>query len=283
MKMKSGFTLIELSIVLVIIGLIVGVILVGRDLIDAAAIRAQISQIEKFNAAVNVFRIKYGGLPGDLSSDTAAAFGFTARSGAQGEGDGNGILENTLGNNEYLLEGEYGLFWVDLGQSGLIQGSFTNAGITNCPAFIPSAALSQYLPPAQIGQGNFVYVWSGGVSAAGHYDGNNYFGIEYIDSINGACAVNSEPAGTLTATQAYAMDSKIDDGFPETGTVQATEVFANEAVYEMWDGGAADTITDTPPSPTSCYDDGGVTGAKRKYSLGTNGSAPNCALSIRFQ
>lgn len=47
MKNQSGFTLIELSIVLVIIGLIVGGVLVGRDLIKAAEVRAQVSQIEK--------------------------------------------------------------------------------------------------------------------------------------------------------------------------------------------------------------------------------------------
>ncbi len=47
---QSGFTLIELSIVLVLIGLIVGGVLVGQDLIRAAKLRAQIGQIEKFNS-----------------------------------------------------------------------------------------------------------------------------------------------------------------------------------------------------------------------------------------
>jgi prepilin-type N-terminal cleavage/methylation domain-containing protein len=47
--LTAGFTLIELSIVLVIIGLIVGGVLVGQDLVKAAGVRATISQIEKFN------------------------------------------------------------------------------------------------------------------------------------------------------------------------------------------------------------------------------------------
>jgi prepilin-type N-terminal cleavage/methylation domain-containing protein len=55
----AGFTLIEMSIVLVVIGLIVGAIMVGQNLIAAAAIRAQITQIEKYNSAVNTFRGKY--------------------------------------------------------------------------------------------------------------------------------------------------------------------------------------------------------------------------------
>lgn len=67
-KRTSGFTLIELSIVLVIIGLVIGGILVGQDLIKAAELRATISQKEKFDSAVNTFRNKFGGKPGDLSN-----------------------------------------------------------------------------------------------------------------------------------------------------------------------------------------------------------------------
>ena len=76
---RGGFTLIELSIVLVIIGLLAGGVLVGRDLIAAAALRSQITQIEKYNAAANTFRAKYGFLPGDLPANQAAALGFATR------------------------------------------------------------------------------------------------------------------------------------------------------------------------------------------------------------
>jgi prepilin-type N-terminal cleavage/methylation domain-containing protein len=57
---QQAFTLIELSVVLVIIGLIVGGVLVGQGLIRAAGVRATITQIEKYNQAVNAFRGKYG-------------------------------------------------------------------------------------------------------------------------------------------------------------------------------------------------------------------------------
>src|ERR1700735_2969244 len=95
---QRGFTLIELSIVLVIIGLIVGGVLVGQDLIRAADVRAQISQIEKYQTAVNTFRGKYGYLPGDIKDPDASSFGFQPRGPYAGEGDGNGILEGNENN-----------------------------------------------------------------------------------------------------------------------------------------------------------------------------------------
>ena len=67
----KAFTLIELSVVLVIIGLIVGGVLVGQDLIHAATIRATITQKERFSTAANTFRTKFGDVPGSLVNPTA--------------------------------------------------------------------------------------------------------------------------------------------------------------------------------------------------------------------
>ena len=91
---KSGFTLVELAIVLVIIGLIIGGVLVGQDLIKAAEIRSSTTQIEKYNTAATAFRTKYDGFPGDLASARASSFGMQARAGTDGLGDGDGVLEN---------------------------------------------------------------------------------------------------------------------------------------------------------------------------------------------
>ena len=56
MNTRSAFTLVELAIVLVIIGLIVGGVLVGQDLIKAAQIRSVVTDIERYNAAATTFR-----------------------------------------------------------------------------------------------------------------------------------------------------------------------------------------------------------------------------------
>ena len=72
---KNAFTLIELSIVLVIIGLLVGGVLVGQDLIQAGKIRAAVSEIQEINTAVNTYRLKYNAIPGDHND----AFAFFAQ------------------------------------------------------------------------------------------------------------------------------------------------------------------------------------------------------------
>lgn len=67
MRPRHGFTLVELSIALIIIGLVVGGIFVGRDLIKAATIRANLSQIERIKLATTTFKLRYQQLPGDMS------------------------------------------------------------------------------------------------------------------------------------------------------------------------------------------------------------------------
>lgn len=56
MKRSRGFTLIEISIVMVIVGLLVGGILVGRELIAAAQMRGVLKVVEQSNTAVNTSR-----------------------------------------------------------------------------------------------------------------------------------------------------------------------------------------------------------------------------------
>ena len=186
-----GFTLIELSIVLVVIGLIVGGIRVGQSLIGAAQVRAQISQIEKYNTAANTFRGKYGYLPGDIKDPDASMFGFLARVQYPGEGNGDGVIQgcDQDRNCRFIVEsgGETALFWEDLSQAGLIEGLFNTAAVYGMPivTLTSTPSISAYMPAAKIGQGNYVYVWGGGFNANSNAsDGNNYFGLSAVIHLN---------------------------------------------------------------------------------------------------
>lgn len=115
---NAAFTLIELSIVLVVIGLLVGGILVGRDLIKAAEIRSVAAQIEQFNTAVNVFRNKYDCLPGDCAH--AGTAGFDATSNGNGDGIIGYSLHPTCDGFSNLCATEQATFWYHLNAAGLI-------------------------------------------------------------------------------------------------------------------------------------------------------------------
>jgi prepilin-type N-terminal cleavage/methylation domain-containing protein len=281
----AGFTLIELSIVLVIIGLIVGGVLVGQDLIRAAEVRAQITQIEKFNTAVNTFRGKFGALPGDLNNTVATTFGFAARGLYAGEGDGNGIIEGIRQNNPsnnvgYLPNsGEALTFWGDIGSpkaGNLIDGSFPNSSTPTGSLSGSGPDFSGYLPLAKIGKGNSVYIWTN--------NSINYYGLSVLTTLSNNYIQSNNG---LTVRQAYDIDKKIDDGLPQSGRVLALRIDQFGYTWANGDITVDDSpiTTATPSSPTTCYDNSNSsTGAVQQYSLTQNkGAGVNCSLSFQFQ
>jgi prepilin-type N-terminal cleavage/methylation domain-containing protein len=293
---ENAFTLIEMSIVLVIIGLIVGGVLVGQNLISASGVRATITQIEKYNTATNTFRGKYGYLPGDIKDPDASMFGFAARGQYAGEGDGNGVLEGTnlpaspnTNYGTFETTGETAMFWVDLSTSHLIDGGFSFAQSAVLPS---SSALTvdKLLPTAKMGQGNYIYVYSGGpqiTHAANGGNNLNYFGLSAVGGITQTGPLNSSPG--LSVRQAFDIDKKVDDGLPQSGRVTSLYVDYN-SLWQLpqWAGAGGVTgapyTTATPGSATSCFDNGSVAGNVQQYSLTqSNGNGVNCALSFQFQ
>jgi prepilin-type N-terminal cleavage/methylation domain-containing protein len=125
-KNLTGFTLIEISIVMVIIGLIIGSILVGRDLIRAAEIRSVASDKEKIVTAVNTFRNKYNCMPGACPNATdffgANPAGCPIPPGSQPSTQTcNGGSTGRIG---YSSDYEPYYFWQQLAAAGLWPGIY---------------------------------------------------------------------------------------------------------------------------------------------------------------
>jgi prepilin-type N-terminal cleavage/methylation domain-containing protein len=116
MKRQSGFTLVEIAIVLVIIGLLLGGILKGQEMITQAKIKNVINDFNGITAAVNSYRDRYRTLPGD-DAGAAARWGV----GVTTSGNGDGVVTGT-----YFAVGtpavETQLFWQHLRLAGFVPG-----------------------------------------------------------------------------------------------------------------------------------------------------------------
>jgi prepilin-type N-terminal cleavage/methylation domain-containing protein len=278
---SGGFTLIELSIVLVIIGLIIGSVLVGRDLVKAAEVRATITQIERFNTAANTFFEKYGYLPGDIPAVPAAQFGFAARGPYAGQGDGNGVLDGYSGGAAPHAQcaGETPMFWVDLSTARLIDGNFSTASSTvGAPltTWTTTPNLTAYFPTAKLGNSDMFYVTTGINSGIPLANIPNYFGLAAIYDLGGTngCELTMNPG--LTVAQAYAIDMKADDGLPGQGNIFVVSQ-GNPPIY-INNGHAVS------PTSLTCFDNNGNSANTLQYSVTqSNGANVNCTINFRMQ
>lgn len=201
---EGGFTLVEMSIVLVIIGLIVGGVLVGQDLVKGAQVRATVSQIQQYDAALNTFRGKYDQFPGDMTEAKATAFGFTlpvATGGATAALLANGRLDDgtTVTTGNVGFESELSLFWMHLSEANMVGGSYIDG------AAAPAAGI--HYPATKLKKGGIIAVSSGSI---------NYW---LIGVGAGTTNADMDMAGTtgISPEEAFGIDSKLDDGMVNTG------------------------------------------------------------------
>jgi prepilin-type N-terminal cleavage/methylation domain-containing protein len=307
---RQGFTLIELSIVLVIIGLIIGSILAGKDMIEAAAIRGQLAQIEKYNTSLYVFRDRYNGyLPGDIPEPDATAAGFVTRGtiGSTLVGNGNGLIEGRGSATPVFSSGFQGIgevlmFWRDLSDAKLIQNNFSTAVPTL--GYDSRTDIENFLPKAKIGGGNYIYVYTGGAEHITFLaDQKNYYGISVVSQLWINSIMNSTEG--LSVSQAYSFDVKIDDGLPMTGNVTPKFPISNSRVVNgyqapYWAGTTTQAViagapagtlvaminyitAATPASATTCFDNNNTLNGTVKYSMSVDsGSGINCAISVQI-
>ncbi len=221
---KQAFSLVELSIVLVILGLLVGGILAGQSLIRAAELRSVATEYNRYVTATHSFRDKYFALPGDMTN--AEAFwgtmsagtcpNATAGTGTQTcNGDGNGQLRYSGAANQ---SNELFTYWQHLANAGLIEGSYT--GIAGS-AGAYRTVIGTNVPASKLPNAGWTVLWegtkgSGSQSFAGNYGNVFYFGAQ-------ASGNDVTYAPLIKPEEAWNSDKKIDDGLPGTGKLRVLE------------------------------------------------------------
>ena len=238
MKQPStdGFTLLELSIVLVVISLITASIVVGRDLIRLAEIRQQIAQIESFNTVANTFRVKYNCLPGDCAS--AVELGFGAIGGPGDNGNGDGKIHSSEAVGTICISAESINFWYHLAQAKMLNavGDFQGyAPGTPFPDNYPGILTPHLILKSRSLIANSWSNPKGGLIVINllEFDRDPMCGgLVNFSALHDERARNfwfftttmetlaSAPGVWLPET-AYAMDVKIDDGMPRMGNMRS--------------------------------------------------------------
>lgn len=221
--MKHGFSLVELSIVLVILGLLTGGILAGQSLIRASELRSITTEYQRYATATGAFRDKYFALPGDMPNATSfwgathgtlATCVVTASTGTStcnGNGDGRisaGAIP--VADNFY----EVFSYWKQLANAGLIEGQYTGV---QASATAHHSVLGSNVPASKISNAGWLINHAGTLTGTAPWYDGNYGNLLYV----GASVANSFPhGGMLKPEEAWNIDTKMDDGRPGLGSVR---------------------------------------------------------------
>ncbi len=221
---QMAFTLFEMSLVLVIIGLVASSILVGKELIHQSELRSIVTQMERYNTAANAFRLKYNCLPGDCAF--AASIGVVTP-GHAAIGDGNGMI----GVYSMGLAGPFETsdFWEHLANAQLVKDPIASImhGAGSMVTAWGNPALKMRAVSPSVSQQASIGVFPG------HYLSTSLEPVPQVPrdghylwvTSSGIAAMPGSAA--LAPSDAAAVDSKIDDGMPLGGGMQAVGDFVS--------------------------------------------------------
>ncbi len=216
--MKSAFSLLEISIVLVVLALILSGIMFGRDLIRAAELRSITTEFNNIQIAITQFRTKYKSIPGDMKnatkfwgeadSDPSSCITASAHGTQTCNGDNDKVLDDASVANAF---GERTMFWQHLSNGGFLNGTYSGkAGDLSKKHLIagvnaPSSKIS--------GAG-----WGVDYNNNGNSEIYDMFYGNFIEyGLNESGSDYDE--AVVSPLEAYAVDKKLDDGLPAKGNL----------------------------------------------------------------
>jgi prepilin-type N-terminal cleavage/methylation domain-containing protein len=227
-----GFTLVELAIVLMIIGLLIGGILKGQELIENARLSTVMRQKKSYEAAMITFQDSYGAIPGDFATAMTRLANCTVGNNCQ-NGDGNSLIGPTQVSAYYTtgstIAGENAQFWKHLALANLISGV---SGAASTIEF------GQSYPVASTGGGFFATNGTRVTDADTIGGAKNYLVLRGL--VSGLPCWDVSTTSTdcaLSPRQASQMDRKMDDGAAMTGdVVSISAAYGNGCGYGGYNG-----------------------------------------------
>jgi len=193
---RKAFSLIEISIVILIIGFLITTITAAITMVENSKVSAVSSEVRRWQTLGFTFKAKHDFMPGDYSGASSA---FSVSTTYNGNGDG------FIGDSS-PLEQESVDFFYHLKLSGIIDASYTGA----VPGSYAAVTIGTHYPNTKLGKDTFFYLKS------------DTLGTKFIKANRIAIGTKSS-SGSLTPELAYKFDQKIDDGMPLTGKVIAAD------------------------------------------------------------
>jgi prepilin-type N-terminal cleavage/methylation domain-containing protein len=221
MKHSSGFTLLELSVVLTIIALIAGGIMTGQNLVRQSELRSLTNDMQRYHAAFVAFRDQYDALPGDFSSATSfwgpaaggCAVPMTALSSGTTTCDGNG--DGFIGSLASPgTRHEWFRAWQHLANAKLIEGSYTG---TSASAASADTVVGVNVPETGISGVGFTVMYFVQTTDNGSWFGDPNYGNFF--SIGASSTTVETRTPFLSPKEAFLIDQKFDDGLASSGTL----------------------------------------------------------------
>lgn len=215
---NSGFSLIELSIVLVIMGLLIAGLSSGASLIKNAELRSVMSQAENIRVASNSYFLETGSLAGDDNSSALSTLNKTTLESDSDQdlrGNGNGLIEyiNDAGAREGINA------WTHMTRYEITNDTYNVLAYTSGNDFSPYVMVAKknggYWTFGVETNANFVYL----VSAAGVANTDLAGDAVKVTTVKEKLAPDNT-AGIMNASDAESFEKRYDDGNSNTGSIR---------------------------------------------------------------